>query len=225
MTGKLRHALIYRAARAEGGSQLADARRLGRRGEWRAAARLPRRLPQLRHDLRAGLGPRTGARPEPRLRRCAAAHPPSARRPPRPADDPDRRRRDHGDDDRRLRIPRPLRLPRLPPRDDLVRPLDRRPRRRDSPHPRPFPLQRPPRLRRPPLRRPLPRRPDDRGQTPQSRLARPGPTGPRRPPPPRGLGLLARLPPLPLTGPEPAPTIRGRECTPRADGYSKTRPN
>src|SRR4051794_4368148 len=208
MTGKLRQALIYRAARAEGGPQLADARRLGRRGEWRAAARLPCRLPQLRHDLRAGLGPRTGARPEPRLRRRAAAYPPSARRPPRPVDDPDRRRRDHGDDDRRLRLPSPLRLPRLPPRDDLVRPLDRRPRRRDSPHPRPLPLQRPPRLRRPPLHSPLPRSPDHRGQAPPRRLVRPSPAGPRRPTPPRGLGLLDRLPPLPLVEPEQSPTIR-----------------
>src|SRR5690348_8733959 len=66
----------YGPRRAELGPQLADARRLGRGGDGRAPAPLPLRLPQLRHDLRAGLGTRTGAPGEPRLRRRIAADPP-----------------------------------------------------------------------------------------------------------------------------------------------------
>ncbi len=60
----------------------------------------------------------------------------------------------------------------------LVRPLDRRRRRRDRPHPGALPLQRPARLHRPPLHRPLPRRPDGRGEAPPRRLARPRPARP-----------------------------------------------
>ena len=81
--------------------------------------------------------------------------------------------------------------------DGLVRPLDRRRRRGDRPHPRPLPLQRPPRLHRPPLHRPLPGRAPNRGQAPPRRLARPGSPGPSRPSAPRGLAILRRLPALP----------------------------
>ena len=181
-------------ARAIEALQPADAGRLGRRGDGGAAARLPGRLPQLRHDLRPRLGPRTGARGQPRLRLRPAPHAAPADRPDRAGDDAARRRRDHGDDGHRLRLAGPDRLLRLPPRQPLVRPLDRRRRRRDRPHPRPLPLQRPARLHRPPLHRPLPRRPDRRGQAPPRRLARPRPPRPRRPAPPRGLAVLLRLP-------------------------------
>ena len=199
-------------ARAIEGLQLACAGRLGRRGDGGAAGRLPGRLPQLRHDLRAGLGTRTGARGQPRLRRRAAPHPAPADRPAGAGHDAARRRRDHGDDDRRLRLPGPDRLPRLPARHALVRPLDRRRRRRDRPHPGALPLQRPARLHRPPLHRPLPRRADDRGQAPARRLAGPRPARPRRPAAPRGLALRRRLLAL----------ARLRPPTPHVDG-PKTR--
>ena len=126
-------------------------------------------------------------------------------------DDAARRRRDHGDDDRRLRLAGPDRLPRLPPRQPLVRPLDRRRRGRDRPHPGALPLQRPARLHRPALHRPLPRRPDDRGKAPARRLARPGPAGPGWPAAPRGLALRRRL--LALAGVRPP--SRGADGPPR----------
>ena len=180
-------------AGAAAGPQLADSRRLGPCRQRHPAAGLPGRVPQLRHDLRARLGTRTRPRGEPRLRRRPASHAAPARRPARHGDDATRQRRDRRDDGDRLHLPRPGRLPRLPPRRALVRPPDRRRSRPDRPNPRPLPIQRPARLRRPPLHRPLPRRPPYRDQEAPSRLARPRPARSCRPAPPRGLGLLDRL--------------------------------
>ncbi len=166
---------------------------MGRRRHRRPAGRLPGRLPQLRHDLRARLGTGTGARAQPRLRRRPAPHAASADRFPRPRHLAVRRSADHGDDDRRLHLPRPDRLLRLPPGDGLVRQMDRRPRRGHRPHPGAVPLQRPARLRRPPLHRLLPRRPICGGAQAAGGLAGAGAPGPRGPAETRGLGLRDRL--------------------------------
>ena len=225
-----------RLRRCRRGPQMVDACRLGRRRRRGPAADLPARVPQLRHDLRAGLGTRTGARREPRLRRRPAPHPAPARRPARPADDAPGRWRDRCDDGHRLPLARPRRLPRLPPRHPLVRPPDRRPRRGLRPHPRPLPIQRTPRLRGPPLHSPRPGSPPDRDQPPKGRLARPSSTHPGRPTPPRGMAVFSRVSGLPAVrlpqALQQGSRRRGQRTgwraggdTPRTGGYSKTRSN
>src|SRR5258707_8152551 len=132
---------------AAGAPPLAHSRHLGRRRRGAPAADLPPRLPQLRHDLRAGLGAGTGAWDEPGLRRRPAPHPTPARRPAGTGDDAARRRRDRRDDGRRLPFAGTGRLLRLPARLALVRPAHpRRPR----PDPPPPPAPPPPRPAAPP---------------------------------------------------------------------------
>ena len=105
------------------------------------AAASSRRVPELR-QLRAPLGPRMSHGRAPTTAR------PCRRRPTRwptwsglvARRSATARRRDDGD---RLRLARRGRLPRLPPRRALVRPLDRRRRGVDHPHPRALPLKRP----------------------------------------------------------------------------------
>ncbi len=189
---------------------------MGRRRHRRPADRLPGRLPQLRHDLRARLGTGTGARAQPRLRRRPAPHAASADRFPRPRHLAVRRSADHGDDDRRLRLPRPDRLLRLPAGDGLVRQMDRRPRRGHRPHPGAVPLQRPARLRRPPLHRLLPRRPICGGAQAAGGLAGAGAAGPGGPAETRGLGLRDRL--LALAGVRHPPRDRRPVDGPKTGG-------
>ena len=190
-----------RCAGADRGPQLADARRLGRRRRGAAAGVFPPGSPTTTRSTRcSGAGNwRTGSSPD-----YGAALPPTPHpldRPARPGPTP------LGDGAidvtmvDRLRLPRPDRLPRLPARLALVRPLDRRRRRGDRPDPRALPLQRAARLHRPPLHRPLPRRAADRDQAPPSRLAGPRPARPRRPAAPRGLALRRRLLALPRLRP------------------------